>query len=361
MRNFLLVPLVACNLIAACNRSPSPEAAPAPAPAASAGPQPVDVVTVVAKPLDATLELSAELAPDESVAIYPRVNGFLDDIPVDRGSPIKKGQLLARLSAPELAAQRAEAESKVAAAKSTYDRLKTASATPGAIAGHDLEVAEAGLNAEKSRVDSLRALEAYLVVRAPFDGVVTERDVHPGALVGPPAGPNVPPMLRVEKIDHLRVTVAVPEADAGAVSLGTPATFTVSTYPGQKFTAKVARIAHEIDPRTRTMAVELDFDNTGPKQLVPGAYAEVQWPVHRDAPSLFVPPSAIATTTERTFVDRVRGGKLEQVTVGRGVAMGDLVEVFGDLAAGDQVLKRGSEVMAAGTAVTVRPAATVSP
>jgi RND family efflux transporter MFP subunit len=339
-------------LLVACKRSPEAET-PQAAPAGSAGPQTVEVVTVVSKPLDATLKLPAELAADESVAIFPRVSGFVDDISVDRGSKIKKGQLLARLSAPELASQRAEAESKVVAAKSTYDRLKTASATPGAIAGHDLEVAEAALNAEKSRVDSLRTLEGYLYVRAPFDGVVTERNVHPGALVGPPASAAVPPMLRVEKIDHLRVTVAVPEADAGAVVVGTPASFTVSTYPGQKFAAKVARVAQAIDPKTRTMAVELDFDNTGAKPLVPGAYAEVQWPVHRDTPSLFVPPSAIATTTERTFVDRVRDGKIEQVTVGRGVQMGDLVEIFGELAVGDQVLKRGSEVMAPGTPVVV--------
>jgi hypothetical protein len=70
---------------------------------------------------------------------------------------------------------------------------------------------------------------------------------------------------------------------------------------------------------------------------------------------LFVPPSAIATTTERTFVDRVKDGKIEQVTVGRGATMGELVEVFGELAAGDQVLKRGSEVMPPGTAVTAQP------
>jgi membrane fusion protein (multidrug efflux system) len=347
MRNWLFILLVACK------RSPSPE--PAAAATGSAGPQAVEVVSVVAKPLDVTLKLPAELGADEAVAIFPRVSGFLDQITVDRGSQIKKGQLLARISAPELAAQRAEAEAKAAAAKSTYDRLNAASATPGAIAGHDLEVAQAGLNAEKSRVESLRALESYLYVRAPFDGVVTERNVHPGALVGPPAGPSAPPMLRVSKIDHLRVTVAVPEADAGAVTIGTPAAFTVSTYPGQKFTGKVARIAHEIDPKTRTMAVELDFDNTGAKSLVPGAYAEVLWPVHRDAPSLFVPPSAIATTTERTFVDRVRDGKIEQVPVGRGVAVGDLVEAFGDLAAGDQVLKRASEVLPAGAAVTISP------
>ncbi len=345
MRSYLLV------LFMACNRSPSAD--PTPTAVGSGGPPTVEVVTVVAKPLDATLKLPAELAADESVAIYPRVNGFLDEIAVDRGSKVKKGQQLARLSAPELAAQRAEAESKVAAAKSTYDRMKAASATPGAIAGHDLEIAEASLDAEKSRVDSLRALEGYLYVRAPFDGVVTERNVHPGALVGPPSGPSAPPMLKVEKIDHLRVTVAVPEADAAAVVPGTAATFAVSTFPGQKFTAKVARVAHEIDPKTRTMAVELDFDNTGAKEIVPGAYAEVLWPVHRDAPSLFVPPSAIATTTERTFVDRVRDGKIEQVTVGRGVQMGDVVEVFGELAAGDQILKRGSEVLATGASVAV--------
>src|SRR5262249_7901283 len=164
-----------------------------------------------------------------------------------------------------------------------------------------------------ARVDSLRALEGYLYVRAPFDGVVTERGVHPGALVGP--GTNAAPLLRVAKIDHLRVTVAVPEADAGAVVIGADTAFTGSTYPGHEFAAKVARIAHEIDPKTRTMAVELDYDNTGATPLVPGAYAEVAWPVHRDAPSLFVPPSAIATTTEKTFVDRVHDGKIEQVTV----------------------------------------------
>src|SRR5512140_1023596 len=99
-------------VLLACNRSPAPEPAPG---SGSAGPPTVAVVAVVAKPLDATLKLPAELSPDEAVALYPRVSGFVDDISVDRGAAIKKGQVLARLSAPELSAQRAEAESKVAA------------------------------------------------------------------------------------------------------------------------------------------------------------------------------------------------------------------------------------------------------
>jgi RND family efflux transporter MFP subunit len=311
-------------------------------------------VQVVAKQLDTTVRLPAELAPEQAVALYPRVNAFVEDVTVDRGSVVKKGQLLARLPASELSAQRAEAKAKAASAKSTYDSLKAASSTPGAVAGHDLEVAQAALAAETSRVSSLRSLERYLYVRAPFDGVITERGAHPGALVGPPTGAATPPMLRVEQIDHLRLTIGVPEANVGAIAEGSTATFTVSTWPGEKFTGKVARLAHVIDPRTRTMAVELDVDNTGKKPLTPGAYAEVLWPVRRDGPSLFVPATAIAQTTERTYVDRVANGAVEQVVVQRGVPVGDTIEVFGQLAAGDAVLRRGSEVMTSGTKVSTK-------
>jgi RND family efflux transporter MFP subunit len=334
--------------IAACSKTATPDGSGSgSAPAASI----YDVVPVVAKQLDTTVRLPAELAPDESVAIYSRVNGFVDDIPVDRGSTVKKGELVARLSAPELGAQRAEAEAKLAAAKSTYDGLKSAAKTPGAVAGHDIEIAEAEVAADTSRVQSLRTLEGYLYIRAPFDGVVAERGVHPGALVGP----SGTPIVRVQKIDKLRLTVAVPEADIGSIAVGTEAAFTVSTWPGQKFTGKIARQSHAIDSKTRTMSVELDVDNTGKKGLTPGAYAEVLWPVRRDDPSLFVPATAIATTTEKTYVDRVHDGAVEQVTVQRGVTVGELVEVFGPLAAGDQVLKRGSETIATGTKVSTKP------
>ena len=337
------------SLLAACKKSAEPAASGSGGPPAA-----LEVVPVASKQLAATVRLPAEVAPDESVAIYPRVQAFVEEISVDRGSIVKKNDLLARLSAPELAAQRAEAQSKVTAAKSTYDRLKSAAETPGAIAGHDLEVAEATLKAEASRVDALRTLEAYLFVRAPFDGVITERSAHPGALVGPPTGASSTPLLRIEKIDQVRVTVAVPEANVGAIADGAAVDFTVSTWPGEKFSGKVSHVSHVIDSKTRTMAVELVADNAA-KKLVPGAYAEVVWPVHRDAATLFVPPTAIVQTTERTFVDRVKDGKVEQVVVQRGSTMGDLVEVFGPLAAGDEVLKRGSEVMTTGTAVQTKP------
>src|SRR5262245_14907983 len=100
----------------------------------------VEVVAVTANKLETTARLPGELAPYEMVALYPRVNGFVEEITVDRGSTVRRGQLLARLSAPELASQRTEAESRLSAARSTFERTRAAADTPGAIAKHDLEV-----------------------------------------------------------------------------------------------------------------------------------------------------------------------------------------------------------------------------
>jgi RND family efflux transporter MFP subunit len=264
---------------------------------------------------------------------------------------VHKGQLLARLSAPELAAQRAEAESKLAAVRSTYERTKAASETPGAVAKHDLEVAEASLRAEEARVQALKTLEGYLSVRAPFDGVITERNVHPGALVGPPTGSNAAPMLKMESVGHLRITVAVPETDVGAIAENARADFVVRTWPGVKFSGVITRIAHAVDMRTRTMPVELDYANNDGK-VAPGMFAEVMWPIRRESASLLVPSSAVVQATEKTYVDRVKNGTIEQVAVKRGVVLKEKVEVFASgLVEGDLVLKRGSEELKDGAKV----------
>jgi RND family efflux transporter MFP subunit len=338
-------------LVAACDHS-----VPEPAQARPAAAPTLEVVPVTSRKLETTISLPGELAAYETVAVHPRVTGFVEEVAVDRGSRVRRGQLLARLSAPELAAQRAEAESKAIGAKSTFERLRAADRTPGAVSRHEVEVAEATAKADEARVGALRTLEGYLSVRAPFDGVVTERNVHPGALVGPPSGANPTPMLKVEQVSRLRLVVAVPESDVGAVAEGAEATFSVRAWPGQPRKGVVRRVAHSIDARTRTMAVELDLDNPDGK-LAPGMFAEVRWPVRRSGPSLLVPASAIAQTTEKTFVDRVRDGVVDQVAVQRGAADGELVEVFGALAAGDLVLRRASEELRPGAHVTTRTAA----
>jgi membrane fusion protein, multidrug efflux system len=135
---------------------------------------------------------------------------------------------------------------------------------------------------------------------------------------------------------------------------GARVVFTVPAYPGETFSGPVARIAHSVDAKTRSMAVELDVMNPSGR-LAPGMYPTVRWPVRRPKPSLFVPPASVVTTTERTFVIRVRDGVAEWVNVSRGRSQGDLVEIFGPLEAGDLVVRRGSDELREGTHLNAKP------
>jgi RND family efflux transporter MFP subunit len=177
--------------------------------------------------------------------------------------------------------------------------------------------------------------------------VVTERLVHPGALVGPAADPA---LLVIQQVSRLRLIVPVPEEDIGGVAPRASVPFRVPAYPERVYSGTVARIAHSLDPKTRTMAVELDvFNRDG--SLDPGMYPSVKWPVRRAHPGLFVPKTAIVTTTERTFVIRRQSGKAEWVDVKKGGADGDLVEVLGDLKAGDMVVRRATDELREGAAI----------
>ena len=355
---------------------------------AAAGPMTIDVVRVVEQPLDVQLSLPGELTPYQSVSINPRVTAFVKTVHVDRGSLVRAGDVIAVLEAPELVAQRSEAQSKLQAAEAqlagaqakaesdrgTYDKLKAASATPGVVAGNDVLVAEKAAEASQTQVNAgkenieaarqaanaIRDMEGYLRVTAPFSGVVTERNVHPGALVGPSGGSaGAMPMVRLVENSRLRLVVPVPEAYTAEIKRGTEIPFSVAAYPGRSWSGTVARIAQAVDVSTRTMAVELDVTNKDGR-LAPGTFCQVRWPVRRTAPSMFVPSSSVAMTTDRTFVIRIRGGKTEWVDVKTGLTSGALIEVFGDLRAGDEVAARGTDEMRPGTEVRGREAKPVA-
>jgi RND family efflux transporter MFP subunit len=348
------------------------------------GQEPAQVQTelteVVSKSLAKTTVIPGELKPFQAVEIHAKVTGFVENIEVDRGSAVKSGDILATMSAPELEAQRAEAQAKLAtgeaqrveaaaklaAAESTFQRLQQAAKTPGVVAGNDVVLAEKAVDAERARVESvertvnayeaaLRSVEEmqrYLRVTAPFDGVVTERYAHAGTLAGP-KGEGGGPLFRVEQTRRLRLLAPVPEAYIQSIARGRKVSFTVPAYPGETFSGTVARPANAVDPETRTMPVELDVANPAGK-LAPGMYAEIAWPVRRGSDSLFVPPSAIKSTTERIFVIRVRGGKADWVDIRRGMTEGNLVEVFGELQAGDQLVLRATDEIRPGTPVQPR-------
>jgi RND family efflux transporter MFP subunit len=180
---------------------------------------------------------------------------------------------------------------------------------------------------------------AYLKFAAPFDGVVTDRLVHPGALVGPGADS---PLLVIQQISHLRLVVPVPEENVGGIVAGARVEFSVPAYPTRIFSGTIARIAHALDQKTRSMLVELDVSNSD-GALAPGMYPSVKWPVRGARPELWVPKTSVVTTTERTFVIRDRSAQAEWVDVRKGVTEGDLVEVIGDLKPGDLVVRRATD------------------
>ncbi|MBI3490782.1 MAG: efflux RND transporter periplasmic adaptor subunit [Acidobacteria bacterium] len=353
--------------------------------APAAAQAPVDVVRVASKSVERQVKLPGEFQPYLAVPIYAKLPGFVKRVAVDRGSTVKEGQVLVTLEAPEmlahiaeaqskaqaLALQRAEAEAKLAGAQSTYDHLKAASATPGVVAENDVIVAQKtaetaqalvrsyddSIKAAQAQVQSVKDLEEYLTLKAPFDGIITERNVHPGALVGPGTGST--PLLRLHQVSRLRLVVAVPEALVGAMVKGARVPFTVPAYPGETFYGVVSLMAHDLDEKTRTMPVELDVRNPD-LRLGAGMYPEVRWTVRRPQPSVLVPPTSIVVTTERTFVIRVTNGVVEWVNVSRGARVGDLIEVFGPLKEGDTIVRRGTDELREGAKVSAQPPKTSS-
>jgi membrane fusion protein, multidrug efflux system len=343
----------------------------------------VETVEVSSGQVERTVRLPGELLPYQAVDLHARVAGFVESIKVDRGSVVRRGDLLATISAPELKAQLLEAEAKVksaeaqrleytaktTAAQATHGRLKAASETPGAIAGIELVQAESslraaeaaeqaaglGVEAAKASLDALRELERYLDVRAPFSGMITERYAHPGALTGPASGAGTQPLLRLEEIARLRLVVAVPESEIGGIPRRARVPFTVPAFPGATFHGTVARIGRSLATATRTMPVELDVTNTN-SRLSPGMYPEVQWPVKMGGTSLLVPASSVVTTTARTFVIRVNNSRAEWVDVRRGGRSGTMVEVFGPLQPGDRVVWKANDELRDGTPVLAKVA-----
>jgi len=335
--------------------------------ASSVRAQKVELASVVSKPVSRSVDLPAEVLPFLSVSLHARVPGYVERVAVDRGSNVKQGDVLVELNAPEMAARVAEAQARIqaiesnvleaeaqlAATRGTYERTQKAAETPGAVAGNELALMQQQIAAAQALIQSrhesrqaaeadLRALkdmQSYLRVAAPFEGVVTERLVHPGALVGPGADA---PLLVIEQISRLRIVVSVPEEESGTIALGAKVTFHVPAFPERTYTGTVARSSHALDPKTRTMPVELDAANAD-GSLAPGMYPTVNWPVRRTRPALLVPVTSVVTTTERTFVIRSRDGHAEWIDVKKGLVSGTLVEVMGALQAGDKIVLRATD------------------
>lgn len=361
-------------------------------------PSKVRVIPIVSKTLFREQHLPAEIEAYQDVLIYPKIPGFIKWIGVDRGSVVKKDQLMVQMYAPEYLARRNEGLAEVAAEKasvaaaesrledveadlkkrqanlladqSTYQRVYTASLVPGVIADNDVVQWSQTVEQDREEVNALmkrvnarnhevaarkellgsrsRGFErhadmaSYLDITAPFNGYVTDRRMHVGSFVGPDGTGAYPPICRVKQLDLLRVITPVPQRDTDGVLAGSQVQFTVSAFPGRKFTGTVARLANTLDKETRTMDVELNFLNPDYKVL-PGMFCEVYWPTRRRERSLFVPVSAVVSTPLQNFICRVENNVIKRVPVQKAEIMNGMVEVFGDIKEGELVVQDANE------------------
>jgi membrane fusion protein (multidrug efflux system) len=335
-------------------RKPRPEATSSPT---------YEIGTVSRQSVGHRVQLPGEFRAYQEISIYPRANGFVERVLVDRGSSVRKGQVLMEIDAPEAQEQLVAARSKVlraeallVASREHYRRLRASSEVPGSVSALDLETAEARVRADSATVlgeqASYRALskiESYLTVRAPFDGVITERNVHPGALVGAGANQNRP-MLILQQQTRLRLVVDVPEAYTRSLRQGQEIAFTVSSFGSQEFRGKISRRSGSMNQQFRSETVEIDVPNAT-RTLMPGMFAEIALESDGSAGALSVPPSAVLTTTERQYVVKVDGGRAVFVDVRRGQQAGDRVEVFGSLRPDDAIVLNPRESLKEGAAL----------
>ncbi len=322
------------------------------------------LATVVKQPLATSLQLPGVLEAFEKVSIFPKVNGFIKTVGVDRGSHVHKGQLLLQLEAPEIMEQYLAAQSRYlqasalyAASKDNFERMLATSETPGTIAPHDLEMARAKMladsalmNTEKSNLAAAQVMKGYLIVTAPFDGVITERNIHPGALVGPATKVDDKPMLMLEQEGRLRLVLQVPEILSAQLKEGAPVSFQVNALPGTTFKGAISRQAGTLSDRYRSEAVEIDVPNKD-NSLKSGMYAEVTLPVDGSAKAVVVPGSAVVASTERKYVVVVKDHHAKWIDVQEGNHHNDSTEVFGDLHEGDQVIAVATDEIKEGSII----------
>jgi membrane fusion protein (multidrug efflux system) len=356
LKSFLII--IICLLFAACGGSQKPVDLTVQTKQANK----YQYATVAEKVLSTSAQLPGQLVPFNEVNLFPKVNGFVKQVLVDRGSIVKKGQLLVILEAPEMQSELAAANSQylrakenAEASKEKYERLNEAAKEPGSVSPLDLDDASAKMKADQamvqaegSNVASVRTMASYLQIYAPFDGMIIQRNISPGALVAPGKTTDQP-MLILQDNHKMRLTVSIPEDYVDKVDLSKPVQFTFNAMPGQQQSAKISRSANSLGSMQQE-AIEIDVMNEN-GQLKPGMYAEVKIPMLSGAKSLLVPNSAIIRSTEHEYVIKDSVGKASLINIKEGLASNDSTEVFGNLKAGDKILIHASDEIKQGDKV----------
>ena len=298
--------------------------------------------------------------------VYARSNGYIVRWLKDIGAPVKKGDLLAEITAPEIdqelsqaVSARAQAAASAELAESTAARWQ-ALRKQDAVTQQDLDErlsaynqAAANLAATQANVGRLQKLAGFGRVVAPFDGVVTQRNIDVGDLVNAGNGGTGQALFSVAQVDPLRLYVFVPQVYAHEIKVGAPVTVTLAERVGEQYQGTIARTARAIDTTTRTMQVEIRVPNpTG--ALITGSYVQVTLPIGADAHALVVPTNVLLFRPEGTRIASVDpAGRVHLALVKLGTEFGTRVEVLSGLAATDRIIVNPADSLADGDVVTL--------
>ncbi len=296
-----------------------------------------------------TIKLPAQLAAYQEVSIFPKMNGYVKSVSVDIGTKVSAGSALLLLEAPELNQAVIQAREKYTKAraeymngKERYRRLLEASETAGAISPLDLSSARSKMeadsaiaNAEKANWQMQTTMLGYLKVVAPFSGIITERNVHPGALVS--ATSKDKPLLELKQVSRLRLQVDVPENASSNLKNADTVSFFVSAMQGKKMTGFINRRSKNINAQFRNERMEIDVENES-GILAPGMYVDVILYSKGNSNAFRVPKSAVVTSTERKYVLIKRNGKIQKIDISTGNESSSMIEIFGNINSEDQVM-----------------------
>jgi RND family efflux transporter MFP subunit len=325
----------------------------------------VEIVRPEKVPSTVTLNLPGQTEAYTQAPIFAQVNGYLKKWYSDIGAKVKMGDVLAEIETPALDQQLAQAranlqQSQAALWVSQTNYTRQADLLSKRVISQqdfdnqsgDLQAKQATVTAEQANVGQLEAMEAFKVLRAPFDGTVTARNTDIGALINAGSGT---PLFIISQVSPLRVYVSVPESLAASVKAGTKANLTFSTFPGAEFPAEVVTTAGAIDPITRTLLTQLAVPNSDGK-LFPGAYVTVHFQLESNSQSLLVPENVLLFREEGPAVGVVGpDGKvsIREIKISRD--LGNTLEVQG-LSDSDQLIVNPSDSLADNDVVKIKPA-----
>jgi membrane fusion protein (multidrug efflux system) len=358
--NRLSTVLLATVLFAACTASDEETAKPV------VLPLPHTPTFVIQKGrLSTGLHIPAELTAYREVDLYAKVDSYVKELKVDVGSVVEKGQLLAVLEAPELLSRLAASESRYKAQQAiftqsdaTYKRMLAVSKVPGTISKNDVDVAEAKRNSDEAQLEAAKAefmanmtITNYLRIYAPFDGIISSRNVNLGAYTGPSGKGSAVPIFTLNEQTHLRLIFEVPEAYKGYINLADTVHFTVRAFPDQMFAARIARRAGVMDAQLRSEHIELDVLNED-RRLSPGMVAEANIKLSGNDNAFVVPRTALVNAPQGTFLIKDSSHDAVHVPVRPGRITDSLAEVFGSgLREGDSYVLKASEEIHSGAKI----------